>query len=263
MVALEKWQIEPFERFHEQHHRRADLLHMLREAVHWIQARPALIEHMRPEWGEDQTDREVAQARHNSAIAAAEAQAGHPLLHAQAAILLWSDLEVLLSDFLASWLANRPETRGLDAVRTLKIGLGEYEVLSGEDRAAYLLERLEDRLGSKRAGGIERFEALFRLFGMTSELDGQIVRDLLELSAVRNLLVHRRGVVDARFRSQCPWTIQAIASQLVVSHDDYHRYFDAIDLYVFEVTQRLLVHHGLPRSGHKPTCRFHIHGKEP
>jgi hypothetical protein len=265
MVVLERWQIDPFERFHEQHHRRDDLLHMLREAVHWIQARPVLIEHMRAEWGENQTDREVAQAQHNAAIAVAEAEAGHPLLHAQAVILLWGDLEALLSDFLASWLTNKPETRALDAVRNLKLGLGEYESLSGDDRAAYLLEKLQDRLGSKRAGGIERFELLFRLFGLTSQLDAQTVRDLLELSAVRNLLVHRRGVVDTnlRFKNQCSWGTHAIGSELVVSHDDCRCYFDAVDLYVFEVTQRLLVYHGLPRSRHKPTCRFHAHGKEP
>lgn len=263
MAALEKWHIEPFERFHEHHHRRNDLLHMLREAVHFIQARPLLIEQMRSEWGPEQADRELAQAQHNSKVALAEAQAGHPLLHAQAVVLLWGDLEALLSDFLASWLSNTPEARSLEAVKGLKIGFGEYEGLTGEDRAAYLLERLEDKLGSRRAGGVERFEILFRLFGMTSKLDSQVARDLLELSAVRNLLVHRRGVVDVRFKAQCPWTSYQLGAQLDVSHDEYHRYFDGVDLYVFEVTQRLLVRHGLPRSGHKPTCRFHSHPTEP
>ena len=145
----------------------------------------------------------------------------------------------------------------LPAVQSLKIGLAEYESLSLDDRAAYLLERLEEKLGSRRAGGVERFEALFRTFGMASPIDAEIARNLLELSAVRNLLVHRRGVVDARFRQQCPWVTRELGSQLLLTHEDYHRYFDAVDLYVFEVTQRLLVWHGRPRSGHKPTCRFH------
>jgi hypothetical protein len=81
---------------------------------------------------------------------------------------------------------------------------------------------------------------------------------LLELSAVRNLLVHKRGIVDVRFKNQCRWSDHNLGSSVAVSHDDYHRYFDAVDLYVFEVTQRLLIYHGLPRVGHKPNCRFHI-----
>jgi hypothetical protein len=257
MSSLERWELEPFERFHEQHHRGADLLHMLREAVYFIQARPVLIEQFRSEWPAEQFERELHQAEHNSQIAKAEAELGHPLLHAQAVILLWGGLEALLSDFLAQWLAKKPEARSLQAVQSLKVGFAEYEALASDDRAAYLLERLEEKLGSRRAGGIERFEVLFRTFGMGSPIDAQVARDLLELSAVRNLLVHRRGVVDARFRQQCPWVAWTQGSSMLLSHDDYHRYFDAVDLYVFEITQRLLIWHGLPRSGHKPTCRFH------
>jgi hypothetical protein len=263
MANLERWLIEPFESFHADHHRRDDLLHMLREATFFIQARPLLIEQMRSELGSEQADRELDQAQYNSRIAVDESQAGHPLLHAQAVILLWGGLEALLSDFLGTWLSRRPEARSLEAVRSLKIGFGEYESFHEEERGAYLLERLEERLGSKRAGGVERFEVLFRLFGMSSEVPKQVAKDLLELSAVRNLLVHRRGIVDSRFENQCPWTSASPGAQLAVSHDDYHRYFDAVDLYVFEVTQRLLVHHGFQRSGHKPTCRFHDHHQEP
>lgn len=258
MAGIQKWEIEPFERFHEYHHRCADLLHMLREAAHFVQARPILIELMRAEWGPQKTEFELAQAERNAKIALAEAEAGHPLLHAQAVVILWGGLEALLLDFLATWLINKPESRTLEPVKNLKIGFGEYEGLPPEDRAAYLLERLEDKLGSRRAGGVERFEALFRLFGMSSEVDERIVRDLLELSAIRNLLVHKRGIVDVRFRNQCPWTVWEVGSQIAVSYDDYRRYFDAVDLYVFEVTQRLLTYHGLPRSGHEPTCRFHV-----
>ncbi len=262
MTDLEAWMIEPLERFHEQHHQRDDLLHMLREAVFFIQARPTVIEILGSKWSNEEKEQELAKAENNSRIAKTEDDAGHPLLHAQAVVLLWGGLEALLLDFLALWLINKPETRTLEPVKTLKIGFGEFEILPDDDRAAYLLERLEDKLGTRRSGGVERFEALFRIFGMTSKLPDGIVRELLELSAVRNLLVHRGGIVDSRFRNQCPWTAWELGSPLVVSHEDYHRYFDAVDLYVFEVTQRLLVWHGLPRSGHKPTCRFHVEQAE-
>ena len=257
MANLPRWTVEPFERFHKRHHEGDALLHMLRDAIHFVQGRPILIEGFRAEWGDDKTEYELARARHNAKIALAEDEAGHPLLHAQSVVLLWGGLEALLLDFLGAWLLNIPETRALEPVKSLKINLGEYESLPQEDRATYLLERLEDKVGSRRAGGVERFEVLFRVFGLTSKLDGQLVRDLLELSAVRNLLVHRRGVIDARFKNQCPWTEWSLGSQLVVSHEAYHRYLDSVELYVFEVTQRLLVQHGLPRSGHKPSCRFY------
>ena len=43
MARIEKWEIEPFERFHETHHQYSEMLHMLMEACHFIQARPVLL----------------------------------------------------------------------------------------------------------------------------------------------------------------------------------------------------------------------------
>jgi hypothetical protein len=256
MSPISKDMIEPFERFHEHQHKCSDLLHMSRDAIHFVQARPSLLELSRDELG-DQADYELKRAEYNAKIAAVEVANDHPLLHAQATIAIWGSLETLVRDFLAFWIVDKPEAKALEQVKTLKIGFGEYEALPSEDRAAYLLERLEDRLGCRNYGGIERFEAVFRLFGLSSSLESQIVRDLLELSAVRNLLVHRRGIVDARFKTKCPWISNPVGSQFIVSHKDYHRYFDAVDLYVFEIIQRLLIYHGLPRTGHKPECRFY------
>jgi hypothetical protein len=263
MAALEDWQIEPFRRYHEHHNRVAELLHTVQEALHFVQARPALIELLKSEWGEAKTAREVALAEHNAKVARAQADSGHPLLHAQAVVLMWGGLEVLMLDFLAQWLLRVPDVRQLEAVKHLKVEFGAYENLAPEDRANYLLERLEEKLGSRRAGGIERFEILFRTFGMTSAIEQQIAQDLLELSAVRNLLVHKGGIIDVRFRSQCPWVALSVGTALLVTHHDYHRYFDAADLYVFEIQQRLGARYGLPRTAHRPTCRFHDHEAVP
>jgi hypothetical protein len=258
---LQKWHIEPFERFHEFHHRCADTFHMAQDAVTFVQARPILIETLGLGATPEEKVRDLAIAEHNAKIAKIELDSGCEILHTQALVLLWSGLEALLIDFLAQWLTNTKEAKELPVVQGLKISLVEFETLGSGDRADYLLERLEEKLGSKKAGGIERFEILFRLFGMSSALDEAVVRNLLELSAVRNLLIHRRGIVDARFKSQCPWTKVSVGQKWSISHDDYHRYFDAVDLYVFEITQRLLIWHGHPRSGHKPTCRFHVHSE--
>ena len=92
---------------------------------------------------------------------------------------------------------------------------------------------------------------------MSTALDSQVTKDLLELSAVRNVALHNSGVIDFKFKNRCPWIECEAGATLTIKHGDYHRYLDAVELYVFEVTQRLLIHYGLPRSGHKPTCRFH------
>lgn len=262
MTKIGSWAFDAFKDFYEHHGAGDDLLHMLRDATQYVQGREHVIEDFRSELGDERTERELTRARFNAKIAATEQQAGYPRLHAQSVILLWGGLEAFLMDFLGACLVNSPDIRSLDVVRNLKIGLGEYESLDTDERASYLLERLEDKLGTRRAGGIERFEAIFRAFGMSSEFDSQRARDLLELSATRNLLVHRRGIVDARYKRQCPWTKSELGTRLVVSHDDSHRYFDAVDLYVFEASQRVLTANGLPRTSHSERCRFHS-GAEP
>src|SRR5688572_11915652 len=101
MKPVESWVIEPFERFHQHYHKQANLLHVLREALYFLQARPAMIEALREEWGPERAHHELKLALANSHSAKAELDAGHPTLHAQAVILLWGGLEALMSDFLA------------------------------------------------------------------------------------------------------------------------------------------------------------------
>jgi hypothetical protein len=63
------------------------------------------------------------------------------------------------------------------------------------------------------------------LGGTVEEVTG---RELLELSAVRNCLAHRRGIVDARFREACGTTKLQIGEPILLTSEPANRYRFAV-----------------------------------
>ena len=75
----------------------------------------------------------------------------------------------------------------------------------GEDRVRYLLGMIERVLGAGLKPGIGRFECLLKPLGIAPADDNEIRRDLYELAAIRNAIVHRAKLADSRLLSLCPW----------------------------------------------------------
>lgn len=194
-------------------------------------------------YGEARLDR----ANQEAALAEAEVSDGFPLLHAQSAISLWTTLEALVRTFLANWLANEPGAKQIEPLKRVKIRYGEYEVLSDEDRNYYILDLLEESLSTRRKAGIGRFEVLFQAFCLSSEVNSGIQKNLFELYHVRNVLVHRQGIVDSKLTQACPWMGLSAKARLIVSHRDYRRHSETVGGYILELIQRVRVHHGLGR----------------
>ncbi|MBK5260442.1 MAG: hypothetical protein JJE51_12695 [Thermoanaerobaculia bacterium] len=189
-------------------------------------------------------------------MASVEEASDYPLLHAQAVILLWTGLEALVRDFLATWLENVEASRTIEPLRRTKVRLGELESLSGREKYLFMIDSLEETLGSRRSAGIERFEVLFRALGMSSPIPAEVTQPLFELANVRHVLVHRRGIVDRKFAELLPQLSYRPEDELKIDHAIYHRFYDAVDLYVHELIQRTRLHFGGERSGHRRDCRF-------
>jgi len=79
-------------------------------------------------------------------------------------------------------------------VARIRVPVGEYERLDGEDRMRYLL-------------------------GIAPAVDDEIRRDLYELAAIRNAIVHRAKLADSRLLSLCPWLPYKDGDALNVSRD--------------------------------------------
>lgn len=194
----------------------------------------------------EQTKKELEFANEQASLAQKELDEGFPLLHSQATVSLWADLEHAVRTLLASWLNHDGSSRSLEPVRKLKVFLGEYESLDPAERSYYILDRLE--LESRHRRGVERFEHLLATFGFETRLNKDVKRTLLELYHVRNVLVHRRGFADRIIVEACPWLALSVGQQVVVTEKHYRAYFDAVSHYSFTVLIRVFLRFGFSRS---------------
>jgi hypothetical protein len=186
-------------------------------------------------------DEETRQA---SALAQLEVDEGFPTLHRQVALSLWSSLEWLISNLLANWLANEPNALSIENVRKVKVSIADYENFSGMDKYYYLLSEIERDTKSALKQGVGRFESTLEVFGLGGSVPDTIKKDLFEFGQVRNVLVHRNGMADARFVLACPWLKLSTGQAVTVDEARLTRYFHAVSEYVNLLIARLKSHFG-------------------
>jgi hypothetical protein len=183
----------------------------------------------------------IEQAARDKELAQKEVDNGFPLLHEQAAIALWGSLEALVRSLVAAWLANKPEAWQVDAVRKLRVRLGDYEPLEPFERCLWVVDLLDHEIGGPLRWGVNRFECLLQPFGMSGSLEDEYQRTLHELSQVRHVLVHRRGIADKKLLDACPWLNVRLGDRVRVTHDMWHRYASTNVEYVAELLKRARV----------------------
>lgn len=181
---------------------------------------------------------ELQRSEEMAAIAARQVEQGFPLLFAQATIAAWGALETAIRDFLVRWLAAYPQSRTSERIGKLRVRFSDYEALEHEERMRFLLGELERDIGATLKPGIARFECLLAEIGLGGAIDDQERRKLLEMAAVRNVLVHRAGVADRRFVELCPWLNHSVGDQIVITGKEYHRFRSATLRYAASVLER-------------------------
>jgi hypothetical protein len=190
----------------------------------------------------------LKKAHDDAEFAQQELDAGFPLLHAQATVSLWGGLESLIRLFLVEWLRNEPDAMRVMQVQKLKIQLGDYESLSNDEKPYYILDLLERDFQFPLKQGTGRFETLLGIFGIVGTVNEDIKKNIFEMNQVRNLLVHRRGIIDRKFVVTCPWLDVRVGDLLKVSSRDFERYSNSVLDYVLELMLRVGVHFGKSRE---------------
>ena len=169
----------------------------------------------------------IEPAKRLAEIAQAEVDSGFAILHSINVVLLWGAMESATRDFLVAWLVKYPEARQVEGIAKLRVKVGEYESFNSEDRMRYLVGLLEREYGAALRPGISRFTKLLHLFGIVPELDNEVRKCLMEMSAVRNVIVHRASIVDQRFIDLCAWTNWKVGDKVQIADAQLQNYLDA------------------------------------
>jgi hypothetical protein len=157
-----------------------------------------------------------------------ELEQGFPALISQLAVSLWSGLEACMSSFALHWLYFRPELLSSPAFGTLKIPAGALLIQDKLEAAELVLQEFERRQGTTLREGVGRFTALLEALGLEVPISDDARRSIYELSKVRNLIMHRCGIVDRQFKRACPWVDLAVGDRLAVTKPMFSKYADGV-----------------------------------
>jgi hypothetical protein len=181
----------------------------------------------------------LEQVREEAKLARQEVDKGFPLLYSPTLVSLWSSLEDLMHTFLAAWVTHTPGAKQAEALQKLKVKLSEYEALDEEEKGFYIVELLEREGRSPLKQGASRFEHLLDSFALAGAVDSDVRESLFEMNHIRNVLVHRRGVVDKRFVDACPHLGFSIGDSVSVDRRSFDRYSNSVAKYVLQVFSRV------------------------
>lgn len=185
--------------------------------------------------------------------ASTEIANGYPHLNAQALVSMNSALDALVEEWAPAMQAIR-----VKMIRDALIARAEQQVPEAVDQ---LTDEVRERLGEAvesqiaknlpalkplKGSGIKRYEPRLRQVGLGAPDDRPIPTDfdqaLTELGALRDVITHRAGRVDARALAQAP-TLRYKDGDLVrINRDEYRTYSAAVRCFEAEITFRSIRH---------------------
>jgi hypothetical protein len=199
--------------------------------------------------GQEITDKvraDLEEAKRLANFADGESKNGFPFLHAFATVGAWGTLEVTVEDLLVGILLNEPETLGMEELEKIRIPLAKFEELDKEERMRFILRELARTKTTAAGQGVSAFENLLQVFGLSGDVDEGVRKLLWEMNHVRNIIVHRDSYADLRLVQSCPWLNVKTGDRVLVDHERYGGYSDAICGYVDTLKVRLRKRYDVP-----------------
>src|ERR1039457_5671193 len=240
-AGLPKWVSQVFKDFLDHQDRMMKVLDLSRSGIRSATVSPEIVEFLARGDGSEQEPtvvKKLQDARAMAEFAQREIDNDFPVLHAQAVVSLWGSLETLSLTVVADWIMNSPEILHQDPWRGLKVKVGEYETLDGEQKASHLASSIDQGLGGPLKSGVTRFESLLETVGLKGSVSDEVRRGLWELHQIRNGIVHKRGKADRKFCDACPWLGLEPGTNISVTSEMYKSYYVTSHKYVVELICR-------------------------
>ena len=253
-----QWVRNHFNQTLDTHQSLFDLIGISRSGVAMLVTMPKVVRYLAETDGKGDhpaTKLQIEDAEKRAELAKQELSEDFPVLHALAVVQTWSMTENLIKGLLTHWIINHKDSYALPAIHKLRIRLGEFVNQSEIEQAEYVVELLEQDLGSTFKGGVQRFESMLQPFSLSGPVPDECSKVMFELQHVRNSIAHRNGIVDRRLRDACPWLAMPTGTRLRVSRVMLAGYASAAIEYLLMVLYRVGDTYGVdrPPSSERPT----------
>ncbi|MCZ6453166.1 MAG: hypothetical protein O6909_02890 [Alphaproteobacteria bacterium] len=186
----------------------------------------------------EEAETKLRLAKTDAEFARQQIDSGFPILFSNSIIGIWGALERLISDIFVAHLRNHPHLLEMQPFSRVRLSISDFHRMTELERYRYIFREIERNTKATNHPGIARFESMLDILGLAGRTNKQIRRNLLELYYVRNLLVHRGGIVDQQFIDNCPWKRVRSGNKLPLRHRDYKRYMKSADEYIARLVRR-------------------------
>ena len=164
---------------------------------------------------------------------------GFPFLYTFASAQLWAILEAYIQDFVLELLRDESSVRKTKGVLELEGPLMQFIAASPAEQAEILFAKLLQKRGQRFAyDGIGGFQLVLKEVGLGGPVHDAVRACLYELYHVRNLVLHRNGVVDKKFKESGLGFDVEIGQEIMLTHARFSRYGAACAWYVLETLRR-------------------------
>ena len=110
----------------------------------------------------------------------------------------------------------------------------------------FLVGELERAKTPGAGQGVDTFENVLQLFGLSGAVDDNIKKTLWEMNHIRNVIVHRDSLADLRLVRECPRLKLKVGDRVLVNEENYGSYHDAVYEYLKVLARRLAERYDAP-----------------
>src|ERR1700722_7269843 len=235
---MSDWYTEPFDRFLNFIKEADRVLQLSVKGIYQISKQMPLLEAL-DNLARFRAERKLApfeprdfnSAKEEAEFARLEIERDFPLLHAHSLVSVWSAIEALFEDVLVAHIIHKPDILKEDVFQKIRILLAAYEQLNQEDKARFLVYELQRSLNSEQRLGVDCFEALLKVVGLSGSVEEKIRRDIYELQQIRHTIVHRASLADRKLITACPWLKIKSGERIMISKEHYRCLSSAVSEY--------------------------------
>ncbi len=152
--------------------------------------------------------------------------------------------QVYVVDIIREVLTRKPE---ILSGRRQEISLGQ--ILSFDSIEAFVQDVIESKVTSLSYEGFAELEGWCSDRGIPLVVPHGSRRDVVELIATRNLIVHNRGVVDARYLNAAGDSQFTVGNKRRIKTDEYHEALDLLNRIVAATDGAVAAKFGIPQLG--------------
>jgi len=170
-------------------------------------------------------------SKDDAAFAADEIKNGFPTILSHHAIALWAGVETAIEQTILGLIRRVQDAHDLIIAHSPTLNAEKFKTKTANDAEKAL--SLWDR--EIKAHSFDRSMQMLAALKVPVTISTEHRRSLIELSEVRNVLLHKGGFADARFLDKCPWLKLKVGDAFKVDVKRLGDYFDAASQFAVDL----------------------------